>query len=117
MRVYILSSCDACRKATKWLVENDFEFEAIDVRKKPFERAALDALMDRAGWEVVFNSNSTTWRKLPEDEKIGLDANRAAELIIKTPTLMKRPLFVTDDQIVGGFTAANRDLLMPGRNS
>ncbi len=112
MRVYVLSSCDACRKALKWLGENNIEFKAIDIRKTPFERADLDALIERAGLEVVFNTNSTTWRKMPDTEKVGLDANRAAELIIKTPTLMKRPLFVTDNLVVGGFTAANRELLL-----
>ncbi len=111
LKVYVLSSCDACRKAVKWLDENAIPHEAINIRKQPFERAELDALIARAGMDIVFNTRSTTWRNMPDAEKSDLDAARAAELIMQVPTLMKRPLFVGGEFVVGGFSEVNRGKL------
>lgn len=100
--IYGLKNCDTCRKAVKLLEAGGAPYRFHDLRADglPAERLAL--WLDKAGWETLLNRRSTTWRELPAAEKAGLDSARAAELLVRHPTLIKRPVVEAGDALLVG---------------
>jgi arsenate reductase len=57
----------------------------------------------RLGWENMLNRRSTSWRQLDDQQKDNLSLDRAIALMLETPTLIKRPVLDTGEQILIGF--------------
>ena len=106
MIVYTLSTCDTCRKALKWLEENNVSHENRDIRKDRLSSPDIEHIVRSVGWENALNRRSTTWRGLSDAQKKGLDASKAVDLIAANPTLMKRPAFVTEQEVMVGWNDA-----------
>ncbi|MFC7292339.1 Spx/MgsR family RNA polymerase-binding regulatory protein [Hirschia litorea] len=98
-----LKACDTCRKAQKWLQENNIDFEYRDVKKDGVPEDDLKRYVDSLGWEKVINKSSTTWRGLDVSKKENLDPSSAVKLLMENPSLMKRPLFEFENQFLLGF--------------
>lgn len=103
VRVYGFRSCDMVRDARKWLEAQGVEYEFFDYRKDDLDAATVDDWFRRAGWETVFNRNSTTFKELPEREKAGIDARKAKRMILAQTNLIKRPVLDTGKELVFGF--------------
>ena len=112
LTVYGIKNCDTCRKALKWLDGEGIEHRFHDFRVDGLDAGDLARWMDAAGWETLLNRRGTTWRTLPEAEKDGIDAAKAAELILSNPTLIKRPVFDRGgSNVMVGFKAAEQTAL------
>lgn len=111
MKIYTLKTCDTCRKALKWLAANDIAFDNHDIRADGLTLADIAPLVEALGWETALNRRSTTWRGLSQDEKSNIDSAKAIQLIAENPTLMKRPVFVTNSGIIAGFDARAQERL------
>jgi arsenate reductase len=112
--VYGLKNCDTCKKALRWLDGEGIAHGFHDVRADGLDAGALGAWIDELGWEVLVNTQSTTWRGLDDKQKAGLDANKAAALILAHPALMKRPVFDLGARRLVGFKAAQMAALKGG---
>ena len=75
--IYGLKNCDTCRKALKWLEAEGIAHEFKDIRADGFSDAQLDNWVATAGWETLLNRRGTTWRKLSDAEKDGVDEAKA----------------------------------------
>lgn len=104
-RLYGFKSCDMVRNAIKWLTANNVDFTFFDYRKEELDPKLVDDWFKRAGWENVFNRNSTVFKEMPESERVGIDQKRARQLILAETNLIKRPLLDTGDKILLGFKA------------
>lgn len=114
MEIYTLKSCDTCRKALKWLADNNIAASNFDIRETPVPADTLAAVIAGLGWEKVLNRRSTTWRTLPDADKNNITAEKAAALIAEHPTLMKRPLFITGTGPMVGFDKKVQETLLAG---
>lgn len=112
--LYGLKNCDSCRKAMKWLSAQDIEVALHDVRDDGLSEAMLDTWLAEFGVEALVNRRSTTWRQLDASERDALDAVRARSLLLKHPTLVKRPVLHINGQWVLGFTEARYATLLAG---
>lgn len=81
--IYGLRNCDTCRKARKALPDADFR----DIREAPPSADEIRAFLAQFGEKLV-NRASTTWRTLPESERM----NPPDALLAAHPALMKRPV-------------------------
>ncbi len=104
LTVFGIKSCDTCRKARKFLAENDIDFRFHDVRDDGLDIQMLERWSARIGWEKMLNRQSLTWRKIPEVDRNGMTKDRALALIIENPTLVKRPVLESDTFIAVGFS-------------
>lgn len=111
MKVYSLKNCDTCKKALKWLESEGISHDVHDVRADGVDAASLTPIVDALGWETAVNRRSTTWRGLSDAEKDGIDNAKAVALILKNPTLMKRPVFVSGKAVLCGFDAKTQAAL------
>lgn len=109
LTVYGIKSCDMCRKARKYLAENDIEFRFHDVRDDGLDVSMLQRWAQRVGWEKLLNRKSLSWRKIPEVDRNDVDQDRAFSLIIDRPTLLKRPVLEAEDFLAVGFSERRFD--------
>ena len=105
IRIFGIRSCDSCRKAVKWLEQNQVDHKFVDLRADGFSGDDVDRWQAAAGWENLLNKRSLTWRKIPRVDREDLDPGRAAQLICDHPTVMRRPLLEIDDNVLLGFDA------------
>ncbi len=104
LTVYGIKSCDTCRKARKYLAENDIEFRFHDVRDDGLDVQMLKRWSGRIDWQKLLNRQSLTWRKIPEVDRSGMTESKAFALMIENPTLVKRPVLESDVFIAVGFS-------------
>ena len=103
LKVYGLKNCDTCRNAMKWLEKSKIESKFYDFHAIGIDRASLVEWVDLVGWENLLNRRSTTWRDLPAEISSSIDGNMVINLMIKKPTLVKRPVFHQDCSVIIGF--------------
>ena len=115
LTVYTLKNCDTCKKAIKWLEAEGIEFKNHDVRADGLTKELITQIVETLGWEKALNRRSTTWRNLEEGEKVDVDDAKAIGLIGEHATLMKRPVFVREDEIVVGFGDDARGVVLKAR--
>lgn len=101
--VYGIANCDTVKKARAWLAEEGVAYAFHDYKKAGIDRARLSHWVDRLGWEVLLNRAGTTFRKLPDAEKAGLDAERAMALMMAQPSMIKRPVVEHGETLLVGF--------------
>ena len=79
--MYGIINCDTCRKALKWLQAEGIEHRFHDFRADGLEADDVVRWVGAVGWEVLLNRRGTTWRKLSEADKDGLDEAKATDLM------------------------------------
>jgi arsenate reductase len=101
--LYGIPNCDTVKKARNWLDLHKVDYRFHDYRAAGIEKKRLEAWCKTAGWEVVLNKNSTTFKALPEAERAGLDRDRAIALMQREPTIIKRPVMEEGGRVIVGF--------------
>ena len=103
--IYGIKNCDTMKKAIKWLNDHSVDYQFHDFKKSGLDEKQLKAWVKQIGWEVLVNRRGTTWRKLPEAEREGIDEAKAIQLMLDNLSLIKRPILDTDKAIHVGFKA------------
>ncbi len=104
--LYGFKSCDTVRNALKWLDGHGVAYEFFDYRKEKLDPRVVDGWFGRAGWETVFNRNSTSFKELPAAKAAKLDQASAMALILEDTNMIKRPVLDTGDRLYFGFKPA-----------
>lgn len=101
--VYGIPNCDTIKKARAWLDANGLAYAFHDYKRSGVDAARLARWVDLVGWEVLLNRAGTTFRKLPEEQRQGIDAARALELMRAQPSMIKRPVVEHAGGLLVGF--------------
>lgn len=104
--LYGIRNCDTVKKARAWLDARGIGYDFHDYKAAGIEEAKLRAWAAELGWETLLNRAGTTFRKLPEADKQGLDADKAIALMLGQPSMIRRPLLDLGDRRVAGFSEA-----------
>lgn len=103
--LYGIKNCDTIKKARKWLDEQGVEYRFHDYRVDGLDEALLQRFNAALGWDAMLNKRSTSWRQLSNTQKDTLNEQNALQLMLEIPTLIKRPILDTGEQMIIGFTA------------
>ncbi|WP_292052564.1 MULTISPECIES: ArsC family reductase [unclassified Brevundimonas] len=103
--MYGIPNCDTVKKARTWLAENGVEFTFHDYKKHGVPADQLKQWVDEHGWEVVLNRAGTTFKKLPDEAKTDLNADKAIAFMIEQPSMIKRPILDLGAKRLVGFKA------------
>lgn len=101
--IYGIRNCDTMKKAMVWLDEQGISYHFHDYRKEGAPEQKVSEWMDRLGWEDVINRRGTTWRKLPESTRDGMDRHTAQREALANPSLIRRPVLESGDVLLIGF--------------
>jgi arsenate reductase (glutaredoxin) len=101
--VYGIKNCDTMKKARAWLDGHGVAYDFHDYKTAGLEREKLKAWSDQVGWETLLNRAGTTFRKLPDAEKEGLNERKALALMLAQPSMIKRPVLEQGSKLLVGF--------------
>jgi arsenate reductase (glutaredoxin) len=104
--VYGIPNCDTVKKARIWLDTRGVGYAFHDYKKAGAHAAKLAAWCDALGWETVLNRAGTTFRKLPDPDKDGLDRDKAIALMVAQPSMIKRPIVEHPGGLLVGYKEA-----------
>ena len=104
--LYGIRNCDTVKKARAWLDAREVAYAFHDYRIAGINEARLRAWCGELGWEKLLNRLGTTFRKLPNSDKDGLDEGRAIQLMLAQPSMIRRPVLDLGDRRLVGFDAA-----------
>ena len=101
--LYGIRNCDSVKKARTWLDGRGVAYAFHDYKVAGIDRSQLTQWCSELGWERVLNRAGTTFRKLAEADKAGLDEAEAIRLMLEQPSLIKRPVLDLGKRRLIGF--------------
>lgn len=101
--IYGIKTCDTMKKARDWLDGHRVAYSFHDYKAVGVDRAVLEGWAGKVGWETLLNRNGTTFRKLPDADKAGLDQAKAIALMLAQPSMIKRPVLDVGGALTVGF--------------
>ena len=90
--IYGIKNCDTMKKARAWLDKRGVAYVFYDYKTQGIARDQLERWEKKVGWETLLNRAGTTFRKLPDKNKTGIDAKKALTLMLEQPSMIKRPV-------------------------
>jgi arsenate reductase len=104
--IYGIKNCDTMKKARAWLDQHGVAYAFHDYKAGGIERARLEEWSRKVGWETLLNRAGTTFRKLPEKDREGVDEKKAIALMLDQPSMIKRPVLDLGGRLLVGFKPA-----------
>jgi Spx/MgsR family transcriptional regulator len=101
--LYGIPNCDTVKKARLWLDGKGIAYAFHDYKKQGADPARIANWVEQVGWEKVLNRAGTTFRKLPETDREGLDAAKAVKVMAANPSAIKRPIVEYPGGLLVGF--------------
>lgn len=90
--IYGIRNCDTMKKARAWLDSHGVAYDFHDYKTAGIGKDKLKGWSDQLGWETLLNRAGTTFRKLPDSDKEGLNERKALALMLAQPSMIKRPV-------------------------
>jgi arsenate reductase (glutaredoxin) len=103
MILFGIRNCDTVKMARAWLAAHGLAYEFHDYKTAGIGETRLRAWAAELGWEKLLNRVGTTFRKLPEADKQGLDEDKAVALMLTHPSMIKRPVLDLGGRLLLGF--------------
>lgn len=103
VRMFGISNCDTIKRAKAWLNQHDIAYDFHDYKKLGVDEVELRAWVSELGWEVLLNKAGTTFRAIPDGCKQKIDADKAVELMLANPSMIKRPIIDLGGYLIVGF--------------
>jgi Spx/MgsR family transcriptional regulator len=107
LTVFGIPNCDTVKKARTWLDAQGVAYQFHDYKKVGIDAATLAGWAGEVGWEALLNRAGTTFRKLPDEAKDGMDQAKAIALMVDQPSMIKRPVVTGAGRLLVGFKPAD----------
>ena len=77
----------------------------LTIKKQAINKPKLANWVKQAGIDKVLNTKGTTYRKLSDAQKAQMnqDVNAALDMMVAKPSMIKRPIVVSDNELIIGF--------------
>ena len=98
--------CTTCRKAKKFLQENNVTFDDRDITIDNPTVEELEKWIDLSGLEIkkFFNTSGVLYKEMKLKDKIkDMSREEMIKLLATDGKLVKRPLLICDDKVLVGF--------------
>ncbi|MDB5376966.1 MAG: hypothetical protein JWR00_1412 [Rubritepida sp.] len=102
--IYGIKNCDTMKKARSWLDARGVSYAFHDYKASGIEAETLEGWADQVGWEKLLNRAGTTFRKLPDADREGIDDGKAIALMVAQPSMIKRPVLLDGKKLLVGFS-------------
>ena len=98
--------CSTCKKAKKFLDDNNIKYEERNIKNENPTEIELSKWIKKYNIEIkkLFNTSGMKYRELNLKEKLpDMTDEEKIKLLATDGMLVKRPLLINDDNIVIGF--------------
>lgn len=106
IKVYCYSRCTTCKKALKWLDDNNVKYELIDIKANNPDEVTIRKYYEKSGLTLkkFFNTSGMIYRDLGLSKKLpDMTEEEQIKLLASDGMLVKRPLLVSGNLILTGF--------------
>ena len=105
-KVYCYSKCSTCKKALKFLDDNNIKYELIDIKENNPDEKVLKAIKAKANvsFNKMFNTSGLLYREYELSKKLpNMTDDEMLKLLASNGMLVKRPILIADDFALLGF--------------
>ncbi|MFI3282003.1 MAG: arsenate reductase family protein [Rikenellaceae bacterium] len=98
--------CSTCKKAEKWLIDNNVDFEKRSIISENPSAAELSEWLTLSGLPIrrFFNTSGIKYRELNLKDRVATDSvEELLQLLASDGMVVKRPLLITDTTVLLGF--------------
>ncbi len=106
--------CTTCKKAQKWLDDNNISYEIRDIKENnpTFDELSEWHRKSRLPLKRFFNTSGLLYKSMGlKDKLLSMSEKEQLELLSTDGMLVKRPIVVTDDTVLVGFKEAEWEKL------
>ena len=106
LKVYEYPKCTTCKKAIKWLQDNEIQFEKIHIVEQPPTAEELKQLHIMSGLPLkkFFNTSGNKYKELGLKDKLAtMTEEEQYNLLASDGMLIKRPVVTNGEKITLGF--------------
>ena len=103
--LYSYLRCSTCRKAAKWLDNKNFEYQLIDIVKKPPLLKYLNLALEQYAVDKkkIFNVRGKAFKSINLDINV-LSREEIIQLLFSDGKLIKRPFLIYEEKkVILGF--------------
>ncbi|MDU1891804.1 MAG: arsenate reductase family protein [Dysgonomonas sp.] len=98
--------CDTCRKAGKWLKDNNVDINSRDISKENPNKEELSAWIKKSGLPInkFFNTSGNIYKEQNLKEKVKTASEaELIDILASNGMVVKRPIVVAKDFVLVGF--------------
>ena len=109
MIIYCYKRCSTCKKAIKFLKDNNATFEEIDYTEHPLSKEQIKKYWHKSGLPLkkFFNTSGLLYKEMQLKDKLPtMSEEEQIQLLATNGMLVKRPLVVNGDTVLVGFKEA-----------
>lgn len=114
MKVLVYRKCSTCKKALKWLEENQISYEERAIVDDNPTYEELKEWYEKSGLPLkrFFNTSGMLYREMQLKDKLkDMSEEEQLRLLATDGMLVKRPLVVGDNVVLTGFKEAEWEQL------
>lgn len=107
--------CSTCMKAKKWLDDHGIAYTERHIKEDPPSATELQAWHQQSKQPLkkIFNTSGMLYRELQLKDKIpALSTEEQYRLLASDGMLVKRPLLITETEVIIGFKAQDWTALL-----
>ena len=104
--IYCYSKCSTCKKALKWLDDNNITYELKDIKEEHPDKTTLKHLHKKSNLPLkrFFNTSGMLYREMELSKKLpSMSEEEMYDILSTDGMLVKRPLLITDNAVLTGF--------------
>jgi arsenate reductase len=110
IQIYGIPNCGTCKKAIKWLQDHNVDYQFINTKDNPPNTTMIKEWVKALGNKAMRNTSGKSYRDLGEEKKTWTD-QQWIKAFAEDAMLLKRPLFVRDNQaVLVGFRASEAEI-------
>ena len=106
MKFYGYDNCSTCKKAEKFLKDNNISYDKSDITINPPDKKTLKNIIDNSEYKIkdLFNKSGLVYREMNMKDKIdGMQEDELLQLLSENGRLIKRPILINNDKFAVGF--------------
>lgn len=114
IQMYTTPSCGSCRKAKKWFKDRDIPFTEKNIFSVKLTKNDIQSILSHT--ENGVHDIISTRSKVFMENDIDIDSmtmNELYEFIIENPSVLRRPLIVSDENLQIGYNEDDIRVFIP----
>ncbi len=106
MKIYLYPTCSTCKKAVKWLENNEMTYSEKHIVESHLTYNEIEDIYIKSRLDIqkMFNTSGQVYRELNLKERLkDMTLQQKIELLASNGMLLKRPILINGSKIIIGF--------------